>query len=154
MKHVNNLIKHIPKDSTSKPNKPLARWKPETQKAILALFARFSDLYGELAKSKGLEIKREGSSELTREFQLWCMKLDDLDMDSIARGVEVLEKRIETNSTQGTKSWPPSYPEFKGMCIKPTEKACHKDYVPLPAPKLTNEDKKDRMKKLRGDLGL
>ena len=122
-----------------------------TQKAILALFARFSDLYGELAKSKGLEIYREDkfgklSSEFTREFQLWCLKLNDLEMDDIARGVEVLEKRIEINSTQGVKSWPPSYPEFKGMCIKPAEKASHRDYIPLPAPKMTNEERKDRMK--------
>lgn len=121
---------------------------------MLGLFARFSDLYGELARSKGLEIYREGSSELTREFQLWCLKLDDIDMAGIARGVELLEKRIIKNSTDGVKSWPPSYAEFKGLCIKPAAKACHKDYVPLPAPTLSNEDKKDRMKELRRKMGL
>ncbi len=125
-----------------------------TQKAILALFARFSDLYGNLAKSQGLEIYREGSSEFTREYQLWCLKLDDIGMEGIARGVDLLEKRIITNSSQGVKSWPPSYAEFKGMCIKPAEKAAHKDYIPLPAPILSNEDKKDRMAKLRGDLKI
>ena len=151
MKQVNDLIKHIPKDSTSKQQTPISRWSLNTQKAILALFARFGDLYGELAKSKGLEIYREDkfgnlSSEFTREFQLWCLKLNDLEMDDIARGVEVLEKRIEANSTQGVKSWPPSYPEFRGMCIKPAEKASHKDYIPLPAPKMTNEERKERMR--------
>jgi hypothetical protein len=108
-------------------------------------------LYGSLAKSQGLEIYREDklgklSSEFTREFQLWCLKLNDLEMDDIARGVQVLEKRIETNSTQGVKSWPPSYPEFRGMCIKPAEKASHKYYIPPPSQKMTNEERKDRMK--------
>ena len=120
----------------------------------MGLFARFADLYDSLARSKGLEIKREGSSEYTREFQLWCLKLDDIDMQGIARGVELLEKRIITNSSQGVKSWPPSYAEFKGMCIKPAEKAAHKDYIPLPAPKMSDEERKERMKKLRGDLGV
>jgi hypothetical protein len=104
-----------------------------------------------LAKSQGLEIYKLGkndepTNEFTREIQLWMLKLNDLEMDDIARGVQVLEKRIETNSTQGVKSWPPSYPEFRGMCIKPAEKASHKDYIPLPAPKMTNEERKDRMK--------
>ena len=154
MKSVNDLIKHIPKDSTSKPKTHINRWSSNTQKAILALFARFSDLYGNLARSQGLEIYREGSSELTREFQLWCLKLDDIDMEGIARGVELLEKRIITNSSQGVKSWPPSYAEFKGLCIKPAAKACHKDYVPLPAPTLSNDEKKDRMAALRKGMGL
>jgi len=121
---------------------------------MLGLFARFSDLYGNLAQSKGLEIYREGSSELTREFQLWCLKLDDIDMEGIARGVELLEKRIITNSSQGVKSYPPSYAEFKGLCIKPAAKACHKMHVALPAPTLSNEDKKDRMAALRKGMGL
>ena len=154
MKNVNNLIKHIHKDNTSKPKTHTCRWSSNTQKAMLGLFARFGDLYGELARSKGLEIKREGSSELTREFQLWCLKLDDIDMEGIARGVELLEKRIITNSSQGVKSWPPSYAEFKGLCIKPAAKACHKDYVPLPAPTLSNDEKKDRMAALRKGMGL
>ena len=112
-----------------------------------------------MARSQGLEIYKEDkdgkpTKEFTREFQLWSLKLDDIDVENFKRGVELLEKRIITNSSQGVKSWPPSYAEFKGLCIKPAEKACYKDYVPLPAPKLSNEDKQDRMKKLRGDLGL
>ena len=101
-----------------------------------------------------MEIYREGSNEFTREYQLWCLKLDDVGMEGIARGVEMLEKRIIKNSTDGVKSYPLSYAEFKGLCIKPAAKAAYKDYVPLPAPTLSNEDKKDRMKNLRGKFGL
>jgi len=123
---------------------------------MLGLFARFSDLYGALAQSKGLEIYREGSSELTREFQLWCLKLNDIDMEGIARGVEALENQIIKNSSNGEKSWPPSYAEFKGLCIKPAAKACHKKHINigLPAPKMNDEERKERMNKLRGSFGL
>ena len=155
MRQVNNLIKRIPKDSTSKPKTHTCRWSSNTQKAMLGLFARFGDLYGELARSKGLEIFRENNpNEFTREFNLWCLKLDDIDMEGIARGVELLEKRIITNSSQGVKSWPPSYAEFKGLCIKPAAKACHKMHVALPAPTLSNDEKKDRMAALRKGIGL
>jgi hypothetical protein len=154
MKSVNDLIKLIPTDNTSSQRTHSNRWSSNTQKAILGLFARFGDLYGELARSKGLEIKRENSSEYTREFQLWCLKLDDIDMKGIARGVELLEKRIIANSSEGVKSWPPSYAEFKGMCIKPAAKAAYKDYVPLPAPKMSDEERKDKMLEMRRKLGI
>ena len=122
---------------------------------MLGLFARFSDLYGALAQSKGLEIFREKNpNEFTREFNLWCLKLNDIDMQGIARGVEALENQIIKSSSKGEKSWPPSYAEFKGLCIKPASKACHRMHIALPAPTLSNEDKKDRMANLRGNLGL
>jgi hypothetical protein len=154
MKHVNQVINLIPTDNTSSQRTHSNRWSSNTQKAMLGLFARFGDLYGELARSKGLEIKREKSTEYTREFQLWCLKLDDIDMEGIARGVEILEKRIITNSTHGVKSWPPSYAEFKGMCIKPAEKAAHKDYVRLPSPKMSDEQRIEKMSEMRRKLGI
>ena len=121
----------------------------------MGLFARFADLYDGLARAKGLEIFRENNpNEYTREAQLWMLKLNDIDMQGIARGVEALENQIIKNSTQREKSWPPSYAEFKGLCIKPASKACHRMHIALPAPTLSNEDKKDRMANLRGNLGL
>jgi len=126
---------------------------------MLLLFARFSDLYGELAKAKGLEIYREDkfgnlSTEFTREFQLWAMKLDDIDLESFKRGVENLEKRIEENSKNNEKSWPPNYCEFKGMCHKSAVKAMHRTWKGLPSPQMSNEDKKGKMAELRKNMGL
>ena len=159
MKQVNDLIKHIAKDSTSRQQTHTNRWSLNTQKAMLGLFARFSDLYGELAKHKGLEIYREDkfgvlSSELTREFQLWCLKLNDIDMQGIARGVEALENQIIKNSSKGEKSWPPSYAEFKGLCVISAKKAAHKIHIALPPPILSDEEKAMRMKEIRMRFGL
>ncbi|MBL4575590.1 MAG: hypothetical protein JKY51_05780 [Opitutaceae bacterium] len=123
---------------------------------MLGLFARFSDLYGELARHKGLEIYRGNNpNELTREFQLWCMKLDSVDMQGIARGVEALEKQIEENSAKGEKSWPPSYAEFKGMCKQSTTKALYKQHIALPSGKeLSKEELVNKMADFRKKLGL
>ena len=154
MAHINNLIKlHTPKDSTNKQRTPTSRWSLDTQKAVLGLFARFSDLYGALAQSKGLEIYRENSSEFTREYQLWCLKLDAVDMEGIARGVENLEKQIEENAKNGEKSWPPSYAEFRGLCYKAEAKACHKQHIAIPAPKMSKAERSEKMRSVLDSVG-
>ena len=122
---------------------------------MLGLFARFSDLYGALAQSKGLEIFREKNpNEFTREFNLWCLKLNDIDMEGIARGVGNLEKQIEENAANGKQSWPPNYCEFRGLCRLGVKRAIHKTHVALPPPILSDEDKAMRMKDIRKRFGL
>ena len=121
----------------------------------MGLFARFADLYDGLARAKGLEIFRENNSnEYTREAQLWMLKLNDIDMQGIARGVEALENQIIKNSSKGEKSWPPSYAEFKGLCVISAKKAAHKIHVALPPPILSDEEKAMRMKEIRMRFGL
>lgn len=121
---------------------------------VAGLFARFGDLFGELARSKGLEIKGADGS-YTRIFQLWCKKLDDLAPCQIANGVDNLEKRIEECAKNGEKSWPPTYAEFRGLCrISTEEKRMYRTWRGLPAPEMTNEEKKAAMKKMRGDLKI
>ena len=121
---------------------------------VLGLFARFADLFGELARVKGLEIKNN-EGEYTRTFQLWCKKLSDLRPDQIANGVTNLERRIEETVKNGEKVWPPTYPEFRGLCrLSTTEKQIYRTWKGLPVPKMTTEEKKAAMKKLRGETGL
>lgn len=121
---------------------------------VLGLFARFADLFGELARVKGLEIKNN-EGEYTRTFQLWCKKLSDLRPDQIANGVTNLERRIEETVKNGEKVWPPTYPEFRGLCrLSTTEKQIYRTWKGLPVPKMTPEEKKAAMKKLRGETGL
>ena len=113
---------------------------------------RLSDLYGELAASKGLELHRNNSSELTREFQLWCMKLSGVDASGFKSGVDSLELQIEDNASKGIKSYPPSYAEFKGLCCQPETKAIHRSWAGLPKPTMSNDAKKTKMAEILGRL--
>jgi hypothetical protein len=118
-----------------------------------------SRLYKGLAKNEGFIIYRtdklgKPTSEFTREFQIWMLKLNDLGAEDIARGAKRLEDQIVKESSEGVKSYPPSYATFKGLCVKPASKACHKMHVALPAPTLSNDEKKDRMAALRKGMGL
>lgn len=156
MQRVNEIIKHTQIDKSSKPEQPSKPWSVETEKMVLGLFARLGDLFQDLAKSKGLEI-HDDKGNYTRVFELWCKKLCDLRPDQIASGVTNLEKRIEdvTKENDGRKVYPPTYSEFRGLCfISKTEKAMYRTWKGLPVPKMSNEDKKEAMKKLRGDCGL
>jgi hypothetical protein len=120
------------------------------------LFVRLADLYGDLAKSKGLSIKREESNEYTREFQLWCLKLKDLKDIDYAQGIENIEADIAHNANIGKKSYPPNYAEFIGLTQrKPqTQPAIYRSLAGLPAPTMTVEQRKKKMQQLRNQLGL
>lgn len=118
-----------------------------------------SRLYKGLAKNEGFIIYRtdklgKPTSEFTREFQIWMLKLNDLNPEDIAMGARRMEEQIVKESSEGVKSYPPSYATFKGLCVRPVSKACHKQHVALPPPTLSNEDKKDRMAALRKGMGL
>ena len=126
---------------------------------MTGIFLMISRLYKGLAKNEGFSIYRtdklgKPTSEFTREFQIWMVKLNDLSSEEIAAGAKKMEDQIVKESSEGVKSYPPSYATFKGLCIKKVSKACHKQHVALPSPTLSNEDKKDRMKNLRGSFGL
>ena len=154
MKTINQVITQT--DNGKKPNESTARWPKRTEVLVSALFVRFADLYGDLAQSKGLSIKREGSSEYTREFQLWCMKLKDLKDEDFAQGIENIEADIAHNSNIGKKSYPPNYAEFIGLTQrKPqTQPAIYRSWAGLPAPTMTVEQRKEKMSELRSKLGL
>lgn len=147
MQHVNQIIE---KGNGQKPQESTARWSKRTEVLVSALFVRFADLYGELAKSKGFEIRRENSKELTREFQLWCLKLKDLEDQHFANGIEQLEKDIAKNAIEGKQSYPPSYAEFIGLANRTTQVShpSHKSWAGLPKPTMTVEARKAEMKKI------
>ena len=150
MTHINKIIEIV---KGQRPTESIARWNKRTEALTSALFVRFADLFGELARAKGFEIKREGSSELTREFQLWCLKLKDLNDQQFVNGIEQLEKFIARNAEEGKPTYPPSYAEFIGLCNRKSVQI-HKTWAGLPAPTMTHEARAKAMQELRGKVGL
>lgn len=157
MQNINQIVKRTQIDSDNKRLKHSENsktWSIETEKMVLGLFARLGDLFGELARAKGLEIK-DGQGQYTRIFQLWCKKLSDVQPEQIANGVTNLERRIEETVRDGEKVWPPTYAEFRGLCrLSTTEKRIHRTWKGLPEPKMSQDERKAAMKKLRGDLKI
>lgn len=145
--HINQIIE---KGNGPKPQESTARWSKRTEALVSALFVRFADLFGELARSKGFEIRRENSTELTREFQLWCLKLKDMDDAKFANGIEQVEKDIANNAAEGKPSYPPSYAEFIGLANRKAEAShpSHRSWAGLPRPTMTDEARKEAMKKV------
>jgi hypothetical protein len=118
-----------------------------------------SRLYKGLAKNEGFSIYRtdkfgKPTSEFTREFQIWMVKLNDLSSEQIAAGAKKMEDQIVKDSSEGVRSYPPSYAEFKGLCVISAKKAAHKMRVALPPPILSDEEKAMRMKEIRMRFGL
>lgn len=111
---------------------------------------RFADLFGELARSKGFEIRRENSTELTREFQLWCLKLKDMTDEQFTNGMEQVEKDIAKNAKDGKPSYPPSYAEFIGLANRKDEviHPSHRSWAGLPRPTMSDEARKEQMRKV------
>lgn len=52
----------------------------------------------------------------TREFMLWCEKLQNRTPEEIAEGFRLLERRVASDYDNGKESWPPSYAEFGALC--------------------------------------
>jgi len=53
----------------------------------------------------------------TPGFLVWCEKLEGLTGQQIKMGIEALEARLERASQADKEIWPPSYAEFKGLCL-------------------------------------
>ncbi len=145
--HINQIIETV---NEKKPQESTARWSKRTEVLVSALYVRFADLYGDLARSKGFEIRRENSTEYTREFQLWCLKLKELDDAKFANGIEQVEKDIAKNAAEGKPSYPPSYAEFIGLANRKAEVShpSHRSWAGLPKPTMTDEARKEAMRKL------
>lgn len=149
MTHINKIIENA---NEKKPQESLARWSKRTEVLVSALFVRFADLYGELARSRGFEITRTNSKELTREFQLWCLKLKDLTDAQFTNGIEQVEKDIAKNAAEGKPSYPPSYAEFIGLANRSNQVShpSHRSWAGLPKPTMSNEARKAEMQKILG----
>lgn len=131
----------------------MKQWSAQTESLVLALFVRLADLFGELAKAKGLVIESEKGG-YTREFKLWCTKLNDLNIEEVTRGIENLEKRIEEAYRENIKSYPPSYSEFRGLCFCGRNLSKYRSWKGLPKSVMSNEERKAKMAELRKNLGI
>jgi hypothetical protein len=63
----------------------------------------------------------EGSSAVNGKpspgLLIWCEKLEGLTGEQIKTGIEALESKLEKSSHGDKELWPPSYAEFKGLCL-------------------------------------
>ena len=91
--------------SQSKPDNSLHR------KTVMGLFVRMKDLY---SNRWTLNITENGSE--TRDFKLWCDKLSKRTPDEIAKGFELLERRVEERYQKNKENWPVNYAEFNSLC--------------------------------------
>lgn len=121
---------------------------------MLGVFVRLGDLFDDLAHFKGLDIY-DSDKQYTRIFKLWCAKLDELTIEQVSKGIATLELRVSEAARDNVKYYPPNYAQFKGMCLSEEKKAnVRSTFEKLPPSVLTGEDRKERMKKLRGDLRI
>lgn len=137
----------------NRPNAPCKQWDQKTEALTLGIFARFGDLFQNKCKASGIIIY-DDDDKYTETFKLWCVKLDQakLTVEDVARGIKHLEEHIRDSVRSDNEVWPCSYPEFIGHCQAQKERG--KLWKSLPKPTLTDEQKKERMKKLRGDLNI
>lgn len=119
----------------------------------MGIFARFADLFQNKCKTQGIVIYND-DDKYTDTFKLWCVKLDQagIKVDDVARGIKHLEEHIRDSARSGNEVWPCSYAEFIGHCEKQKERG--KMWKSLPKPSMTNEQKKEAMKTLRGTTKL
>jgi len=111
-----------------------------------------ADLFQNQCKSQGLVIFDE-NDEYTRTFEKWCRKLHGagITKQDMRRGIEHLEEAKRDGVRTGNELWPPDYSSFIEHCQKQKKR----EFWPgLPAPKMTDEERKEKMNKLRGDMGL
>lgn len=121
---------------------------------MLGVFVRIGDLFDDLAHFKGLDIYGK-DKQYTRLFKLWCVKLDDLTIDQVARGITTLEARVAEAARDNVKCYPPNYAQFRGMCLAKEKKSGVKStFVKIPPMALSSDERKERMRKLRGDLKI
>lgn len=120
---------------------------------ILDLFEALADLFQNKCKAQGLEIF-DSDDKYTRTFKKWCRKLHESDITrkDIRRGLTHLEEAVRDAARSHNEMWPPDFASFIGHCQAQKERG--KLWKSLPKPTLTDEQKKERMKKLRGDLNI
>ncbi len=120
---------------------------------ILDLFEALADLFQNKCKAQGLEIF-DSDDKYTRTFEKWCRKLHEADITrkDIRRGLTHLEEAVRDAVRNDNEMWPPDFASFIGHCQ--TQKERGQWYKRLPKPQMTDEQKKEAMKKLRGDLNI
>lgn len=153
MKQVTDISNLSRIGKESRPNEPCKQWDQKTEALTLGIFARFGDLFQNKCKVQGIVIY-DDDDKYTETFKLWCVKLDQAKMtvEGVAQGIKHLEEHIRDSIRSDNEVWPPSYAEFIGHCQKQKERG--KLWKSLPRPTMTDEQKKERMKKLRGDLKI
>jgi hypothetical protein len=120
-----------------------------TPRAILALWSRFSHLYGNRFEvSYGPALTETG--ELQPVAATWAKALAGFTGDDLARG---LHGCLDRND-----GWPPSLPEFRALCREPIPAPiplCHRVFPKmLPEPDSVKAARKDHARAALGGLKL
>ena len=118
------------------------KWSRETERLVTALFHRIASLY----RSKA------GDYQIgSREFELWCWKLDHLTPERFAQGVQIMEQQEADARRTGDESWPPSYAGFIGIATMQLKS--RSTVEALPASILSRDEAREKFAELRAMLG-
>lgn len=109
---------------------------------VTALFHRIASLYR--AKAGDYQID-------SREFELWCWKLDHLTPERFAQGVKIMEQQEADARRTGDESWPPSYAGFIGIATMQLKS--RSTVEALPASILSRDEAREKFAELRAMLG-
>ncbi len=156
MKHVNQLIKAKQAELDNKqltPESKSTELSADYIKIMLDLFEALGRLFLGKCKLADLEIHDE-KGNYTDMFETWCRKLFEAGITKadMRRGMAHLEEAERDAVRVGGELYAPSYAAFIEHCR--VQKDRHKLYQRLPAPTISNEEKKERMKALRQEQGL
>jgi hypothetical protein len=108
---------------------------------VTALYHRIASLYR--AKAGDYQI---GS----REFDLWCWKLNHLTPEQFAQGVRIMEQQEADARRTGDESWPPSYAGFIGIATMPMKP--RSTVEALPASVMSRDEAREKFAGLRAML--
>ena len=152
MKQINEVIKLSQIQSADRPTEQgINSSLPDVEyvEIILDLFEALADLFQNQCKAQGLMIF-DDDDNYTRTFEKWCRKLFEagITRKDMRRGMSHLEAAVRDSVRTGNEVWPPNFSAFIGHCRPKVGKM----WKGLPAPTMSNEDRKEKMKAVLDNL--
>ena len=149
---IDKLLNHTPKELIDKQAKQESNSELpgiEYVEIILDLFEALADLFQNQCKAQGLMIF-DDDDNYTRTFEKWCRKLFEAGVTrkDMRRGMSHLEAAVRDSVRTGNEVWPPNFSAFIGHCRPKVGKM----WKGLPAPTMTNDERKEKMKAVLDNL--
>jgi len=78
------------------------------------------------------------------DYKYWSRSLEECSIEDLMRGLKA------------SNDWPGflTLGDFRRLCEKPKQEACHNPHVSLPHHYLPRKEAKDRMKAIREEVGI
>lgn len=95
-----------------------------------------------MCTTKGIRIYDHEEDQIYSEtFRQWCRKLQTLNAKQFKAGIELLEYRQGQAYNLGEEMWPPSYAQFKAMCLEGYGTQCHRRFTFQALPDITSRER-------------